>query len=370
MRKVGGLNQEAINILNKSISTYHQPIPQISFNKRKLLNLLRLVSFKTNETNSIRKCGDLNFALLVLSSVQYYSGSLQDALSSCKKAVAALKPKQTDNISQFYLADTWSDLGNLYVYLGEFNKAKALLEKAKVIIDKNFNFHPKQARLYSDLALLEYNLGNFNKALTLLEVCFKIRLKNFSMNHPQQEDTFLKLGFVNYMLGNTRTAKQNLLYARTIYKLYNDDDLINVFINLGLWKIYESLKQYNNAMHYMDITFETSNLQFINNVNLMISSQLSQAEMWPQQPAKTNLPYWQKAFETSKQIFNPNDYQIAKSHYMLGLALEHARKTKEAQAHYNQALIILRSQTAIHKKLELFHAKNIETIQERLQKIS
>ncbi len=365
-----GTHREAISLLNTTIPIYHLPGLQISPNGRELLNLLRLVSFKGAENDLTRNSGDLNFALLVLSSVQYYLGSLQEALASCKQAAEVLTFKQADNISQFYLADTWGDLGNLHVYLGHFNKAKTLFEKSKQIIDKTFNYHPKQARLYADLALLEYNFGKFNKALTLLEACLKIRLKNFSVNHPQQEDTFLKLGFVNYMLGNTRAAKQNFLYAESIYKLYNDDDLIKVYINLGLWKVYESMQQYDSAMHYMKITLATAKLQFTNNLNLMISSQLSQAEIWPPKPTQTVLSYWQQAFDTSSQIFESSDYQIARSHYMLGLAFEYKHKTKEAHTHYKQAIATLHAQTSIHKRLKLFHIKNMEIIQERLQQTS
>jgi tetratricopeptide (TPR) repeat protein len=337
---------------------------------KELLDLLRVIPFKNNLDEKIKKNCDLNFTLLILGATQYYLGLVDDALTTCLEATKVFESQEIeklDNISQYYLVDAWADLGCVYIYLGQYVKAERILNEAILWLDKLFTNHPRQARTYAEQALLMYHLGKFKEGKVLLNKCSKIRELSYSPQHQQQADTQIKLGFINITLGKINSAKQNFRRAEKIYKIYNDGDLVRIFVNLGFWKIYESTGKHKLAKNYMDTTIKMAKLQFKNKTSTMMSSQLTQAETWAQTIVHTDLPYWQHALEVNQQLFGNDHYQTAKYHYILGLTLSNIHKKQEAFNHYNQALYILSSQKIRHPNLKKFYVSNIKRIQLKLK---
>jgi len=363
-----GNYQKAIKILNNTIPIYQQSLPIIQKEERTLLDLLRIIPFKNEEDDLIRNKCDLNFSLLILGGIQYYLGKTQEGINSYTKALALLNEDNLGKTSKYYKIDTLWDIGHLYIYAGQFVQAENILKEAKENIDKLYPNQRIQAYVYANLAFLMYHFGNFKEAILLLEKCAKIREKHLSPQHRLHIDTELKLGFINYMLGKTNFAKRNFIRANMINKLYNDDNLIKALINLGLGKIYETLGEYDNALSYMQNALEMAKLQFDDNINFGMSSQLTEAEIWPKTIKYTDLSYWEKVLKINSQMFGNNHYQTARYHYMLGLAMENTDKFQHSYKHYKQALAIIKTLAIKHPSLKRFHIENTKTIQEKIDK--
>ena len=156
--------------------------------------------------------------------------------------------------------------------------------------------------------------------------------------------------------------------ADSIYRLYGNST--NLLTNLGLWKIHETLKIYDQAKSYMQITFNEANLQFKQNIQSQMAFQLTAAENWPVLTEGDGLSYWQQALEINKQIFGAKHYQFARYSFMLAQALECNNQIEQAKKYYNQALMILKSQNIKHPNIEQFYISNIRKIEERLQRLN
>ncbi len=69
--------------------------------------------------------------------------------------------------------------------LGNFDKAKMLLEVTVKSNEKNFGFeHPNTAISYSNLALVLQNLGEYEKAKSLFTKALMSNEKNLGIDHP------------------------------------------------------------------------------------------------------------------------------------------------------------------------------------------
>jgi DNA-binding CsgD family transcriptional regulator len=365
-----GKFQEAQKLLNDNVIPTYKQFPRIiQQEEQKLLDLLRIIPFKNNVNIQTKQKCDLNFALLILGNAQYKLGFMQEALATYIKARDVFIPGEIDDISRHYKADALGIVGRVYTYAGQLIEAESILKEAKKEVDDLYTNHTRKANVYANMALLMYHIGQFKEAATLLDKVSEIRLINFSANHIQHADTYIKLGFINYMLGNIIAAEQNFMHATAIYKLYHNNNYgWDLFVNLGFWKIYENLGKYNKAIECMSTALKIAKLNYKENITSMMSFQLTQAEVWHELNKHTELSYWKQALKVTQQLFGKDHYQAARYHYMLGQALKYEHKLQKANFHYKQALTILNVnvQKIKHLALKQFYYKNIQTAQSKL----
>jgi len=137
-----------------------------------------------------------------------------------------------------------SNLAIVYRYLGEYARARDLLEAALASAVKNFGpEHPSVATSQSNLALVYSNLGEYAQASNLLEAALASDLKNFAPEHPNIAVSQSNLGDVYRELGEYARAC-NLLEAALASAVKNfgpehptvalhQSNLANVYRNLG-----------------------------------------------------------------------------------------------------------------------------------------
>jgi len=93
--------------------------------------------------------------------------------------------------------------------LGEYKKAKKLLEKAIVSDEKNLGKdHPSTVRSYSNLAAVLQNLSEYKEAKKLLEKVIALNEKNFGKDHPSTMVSYSNLATVLHDLGEYKKAKK------------------------------------------------------------------------------------------------------------------------------------------------------------------
>ena len=360
-----GLPKMIEYVNSEIVPTYQQPLPNFSRKERELLDLSRIVPFKNKANDQARNNCDLNFALILLGDMQYSMGHLSQALDYYNKALTVFTTKKLDDVSQCYKINTLISLGCLYTYLGRFVEAEKIFNKPILWENQSYSKYPKQIQGYANLL---YHIGEHHKALLLLNKCTKIILENFSPHYHHNINNEIRLGFINYTFGNFDTAKQNFKTAEEICKLYNRVFEF-IYINLGFWKIYESLEKYDQALYHMEEVFKLVKLHCKDNANSGIGFQLTDAEIWPILNKHTNIIYWQKALDLNNKLFGKLHYQSARTHYMLGQTLEYEHKFDDACNHYKQALTILGTQKIRHANLKLFYDKNTTTIKAKLKEL-
>jgi tetratricopeptide (TPR) repeat protein len=124
---------------------------------------------------------------------------LQKALISAEKNFGEEHPTT---------AVRYSNLATVLKDLGEYEKAKILLQKALISAEKNFGEeHPTTAVSYSNLALVLKALGEYEKAKILLQKALISDEKNFGEEHPTTAASYSNLATVLQALGEYEKAK-------------------------------------------------------------------------------------------------------------------------------------------------------------------
>jgi len=111
-----------------------------------------------------------------------------------------------------------SELGGIYLYLGNYEKAKQLLEGNLSKSNKSYHKTLSNARALAYLGNVYGDLGNYEKARNLLERCVNIYKQGFPENHAGIARALTYLGNVHRDLGNYEKAKDLLEQSYSIYK--------------------------------------------------------------------------------------------------------------------------------------------------------
>ncbi|MEZ4985323.1 MAG: tetratricopeptide repeat protein [Saprospiraceae bacterium] len=142
------------------------------------------------------------------------------------------------------VAVTQSNLGIVYRNMGDYARARELLEAALASALKNLGAdHPTVAMRQSNLANVYQDLGDYARARELLEAALASDLKNFGADHPNVAVSQSNLAIVYKNLGDYTRAR-DLLEAALASDLKNfgadhpnvavsQSNLANVYQNLG-----------------------------------------------------------------------------------------------------------------------------------------
>lgn len=116
-----------------------------------------------------------------------------------------------------HIAVDQSILGMVYEDLGDYTRAQELLEAALAIDIKNFGVeHPKTAVRQSNLASVYRNLGDYARARDLLEFALASSLKNLGAEHPSIATRYNNLAHVYWSEKNYPAAIEYLIKALRI----------------------------------------------------------------------------------------------------------------------------------------------------------
>lgn len=144
-------------------------------------------------------------------------------------------------------------LGIVYKELSDYERAKVSLEKCLTIYSKHLpNSHAKLARVFAHLGHVERSLGNYEKSRILIQKSLSIYNRFLPHNYGGIAQTLAYLGNVERELGNYAEARNYLHQALSIYEHYLPDNYIGIARTLGYLGItYRELSKYEMAETYL-----------------------------------------------------------------------------------------------------------------------
>ncbi len=152
-----------------------------------------------------------------------------------------------------------NNLAVVYIQMGEYERARELLEEALASDLKNFGQdHPDVALDKSNLALVYQDLGDYERARDLLEEALASGLKNFGPDHPRVAVRKSNLATVYRALGEYERARDLLKEAlATDLKNFGPDHPDVARDQFNLAKVYRDLNDYKKALDLARKAYDT-----------------------------------------------------------------------------------------------------------------
>lgn len=215
-----------------------------------------LTNFEEDESNKIAVLqNNLAFVLKYLGDYQGAKTLLEKAVTSNEKNFGQDHPS---------VANSYSNLATVLQDLGDYEGAKALLEKAMHSDEKNLGQdHPSTAIRYSNLALVLQGLGDYEGAKTLLEKAVQSDEKSFGQDHPTTAIRYSNLGTVLKDLGEYQQAKTLLEKAmHSDEKNFGKDHPFTTIRYSNLAIVLQDLGDYQGAKTLMEKAVQATEKNF------------------------------------------------------------------------------------------------------------
>lgn len=205
--------------------------------------------------------------VVLLTDLCWYYGSSEPkkAEKFGNEAVALSKQIKNDTL----VAQSYNDLGTLFLRIGEYDKAQNHYDKA-ISIRENLNDSMGLAALYSKMAVIQEIKSNYPKAL-------EMNLKVLKIYENVGEDTMAiatLYGNISVILGNLSQVENAIKYndkaAKFAEKLNNDQLTGTVLVNYAnfyskLNEIDKSLLYYQEALPYFERINNLNSIAVIKN---------------------------------------------------------------------------------------------------------
>ncbi|KAM7441747.1 hypothetical protein ABFA07_009212 [Porites harrisoni] len=244
------------------------------------------------------------------------------------------------------VAASYNNLGNVYSDLGQYNQAKEYHEKSLVIKKEIYGeHHGDVARSYNNLGLVYSDLGQYNQAKEYHEKSLVIKKEIYGEHHGDVARSYNNLGVVYRNLGQYNQAKEyhekSLAIRKEIYGEHHGD-VATSYNNLGL--VYSDLGQYNQAKEYHEKSLVTKKEIYdehhgdvatsYNNLGLVYSDlgQYNQAK-----------EYHEKSLAIRKIIYGEEHSSVANSYFGLGNIYCRVKQYPVSEECYEKALNIYKT---------------------------
>jgi tetratricopeptide (TPR) repeat protein len=182
-------------------------------------------------------------------------GEYKTSVSFFLKAIEIAKKLKNQNLVNAFN----NNLANVYLSLGQYEKARDLLEAALKSDLENFGEkHPTVATRQSNLAIVYLSLGQYEKARDLLEAALKSDLENFGEKHPTVATIQSNLATVYRNLGQYEKARDLLEAAlKSAMENFGEKHPKVVTIQSNLANVYSDLGQYEKARDLLEASLKS-----------------------------------------------------------------------------------------------------------------
>lgn len=246
-----------------------------------------------------------------------------------------------DNLEIAEVSNLQNSLGALLFVLGEFSKARILLENAIRTDEQLFGVYSlKTANKYSNLALVLKELGVFDEAKKLLEKVVQIDEQNFGPNHINTAKSYSNLGLLYSDLGEYLLAKSFLEKSLKLEEQYlgiEDPRTSMGYSNLGL--IYKELEDYKTAKIYLEKALILDERHYGKNhpnmARIYANIGIVLHKLGKNEDAKLNL---EKAIHLNEVNFGVEHPSTARDYANLGLVLQELDDYESAKLFLEKAV--------------------------------
>jgi tetratricopeptide (TPR) repeat protein len=188
----------------------------------------------------------------------YYLGWIKNDQGKYTEAITyyekSLEIRQKTPENHPDLANSYNNIGDVYINIGEYSKALSYYEKALEIYQKTLPAnHPNLATSYNNIGLVYKDMGEYSKALSYYKKALEIRQKTLPVNHPDLATSYNNIGNVCKDMGEYSKALSSHEKALEIYQKTlpaNHPHLATSYNNIGL--VYYNMGEYSRALSYYE----------------------------------------------------------------------------------------------------------------------
>jgi tetratricopeptide (TPR) repeat protein len=235
-------------------------------------------------------------------------------------------------------------LGNFHRGLGDYEKAKNLLEQSLLIYKKNPNY-VRSAKALGYLGAVYRDLGEYKKAKVLLEQSLVIYEK-YSPNHIGHAWILAYLGNIYMILGDYEKAKMLLEQSLMIYKKQSEDYVGVAWVLGYLGTAHKSLGEYDKAKNLLEQSLLITRKYFSDDHIYVAAGLSSLASVY------TEMGNYQKAKSLLKDSLTVYEKNYGKNH------IETARVLRMLGEAYYVEGDMETSEDLLNKSLLVFQQKN------------
>ena len=328
--------EKYIDLLNK----YGIFLGDYAYYKESIEVNLRFIqlSEETNGQNEITAYAYNNIGI-----VYSYLGDYDKALEYLFKALEIKKDVLGENNSD--TANSYNNIGVVYRNLGEYNKALEYYFKAleieKAVLGEN---HPNTASSYNNIGVVYKNLEDYDKALEYLNKALEIKKDVLGENHPDTAGSYVNIGIVYDELGNYNKALEYHFKALEIRKDVlgeNHPDTADSYNNIGL--VYDDLGDYDKALEYylkdLEITKDVLGEKHPNTAMSYGNIGIVYDDLGNYDKA---LGFYFKAWEIFEEVLGENHPNTASSYVNIGVVYANLGDYNKALEYLNKALEIFK----------------------------
>ena len=240
-------------------------------------------------------------------------------------------------------ATSYNNIGIVYDYLGDYDKAlefknKALEIRKEVLGEK----HRDTASSYDNIGIVYEELGDYDKALEYHNKALEIRKDVLGENHPDTASSYNNIGVVYDYLGDYDKALEFKNKALEINKVVlgeNHPDTAASYNNIGI--VYDELGEYDKALEYyikaLEIKKNVLGENHPDTANSYNNIGVVYKNLGDYDKA---LEYYIKAWEIKKDVLGENHPDTAISYNNIGVVYYNLGDYDKALEYYNKALEI------------------------------
>jgi tetratricopeptide (TPR) repeat protein len=252
-----------------------------------------------------------------------------------------------DSKNHNYRASTFSELGNSYTKMGEFDKAIDYYQGALQIYEKQLDpNHVAVAVSYNNIGLVYRNKGELDRAMDCYQRALKIREKQLGSNHVDVAVSYNNIGGVYSDKGDLDQAMDYYQRALDIKEKQlgpNHVDVAFSYNNIGV--VYSKKGELDLAKDYYQQALDIKEKQLgpnhvavalsYNNIGLVYSKKgdLDRA-----------MDCYQRALEIQEKLLGPKHVDVAVSYNNIGGVYSDKGDLDQAMDYYQRALDIKEKQ--------------------------
>lgn len=288
-----------------------------------------------------------NIGLIYLS-LNNYSKALKYYEKALKIWLKILKGKPDNKFYSYNstekrnLAACYNNIGIIYKSQCDSQKALEFFEQSLRIRLELFGYdHPEVAESYNNIGTVYQEQGNFGKALSNFNESLRIRLKFSKENHPEIARTYYNIGTIYSFQGECHQALRYHEKALGIrLHVYGEYDINVAASYFQIGRIYLSQGDYMKALEYNEkvLTSQRENIDnpivanSYNSLGLIYHSQGDYAKA---------LEYFNKALQILLKVFNDDHIDVAESYNGIGLVYYSQSDYAKALEYLEKALQII-----------------------------
>ena len=296
-------------------------------------------------------------------------GYLMITLGQFKKAEELYKillKQATDEDSKAYL---YYMLGMTKDGQGEYAEAIEFYEKSLEIAIKTLPpNHLNLANSHSNIGQVYNNMGEYSKALSYFEKALEMKQKTLPPNHPALATSYNSIGQVYDSMGEYSKAlsyyeKDLEISKKTLPP--NHPDLAASYGNIGL--LYNNMGEYSKALSYNEKALEIQQKTLPPNHPALATSYNNIGQVYDEMGEySTALSYYEKDLEISKKTLSPNHPALATSYNNIGSVYYNMNEYSKALSYFERAVDIgQRSLPVNHPALKTYK-KWLESVRKKM----